>query len=130
MIHRLTSSRMDDLGRVLGGTWGSGCWCIYPRMTPTQERALPGPGGAAERRRRAMTCLSRRRRPPGLLAYRDGEPVGWVAIAPRRELGRVDASKATPRVDDAEVWVIPCITVKRKARGEGVAVALIRSAVD
>ncbi|MBI3099577.1 MAG: GNAT family N-acetyltransferase [Planctomycetes bacterium] len=130
-IHPLTRSRMDDFGRVLGGTWGSGCWCIYPRMTPSQERSLPGPGGAAARRRRRMECLAgRKRRAPGLLAYRDGEPVGWVAIAPRGELGRVDASKATPRVDGVDVWVIPCITVRRAARGEGIAVALIREAVS
>lgn len=53
-----------------------------------------------------------------------------MAIAPRGELGRVDASKATPRVDGVDVWVIPCITVRRAARGEGIAVALIREAVS
>lgn len=25
----------------------------------------------------------------GLLAYRDGEPVGWVAVSPRAEFSRV-----------------------------------------
>ncbi|KAF0241032.1 MAG: GCN5-like, partial [Planctomycetota bacterium] len=128
-IRPLTSARMEDLGRVLRGSWGNGCWCMFPRMTPQQERALPGPGTPAERRRKAMAELSRRRTAPGLLAYRDGEVVGWVAVAPRVELRRVDASKATPRVDESPVWVIPCITVRRNARGAGVAVALIRSAV-
>lgn len=128
-IRPLTSARMEDLGRVLRGSWGNGCWCMFPRMTPQQERALPGPGTPAERRRKAMAELSRRRTAPGLLAYRDGEVVGWVAVAPRVELRRVDASKATPRVDESPVWVIPCITVRRNARGAGVAVALIRAAV-
>jgi len=128
-IRPLTRARMDDLGRVLGGTWGSGCWCIYQRMTASQERALPGPGGASARRRRAMTALAGRRRAPGLLAYRGRDVVGWVSVAPRPEFGRVDASKATPRVDDAAVWVIACITVRRRERGKGVAVSLIRAAV-
>ena len=128
-IQPLTPARMDDLGRVLSGSWGSGCWCIFPRMTPKEERALPGPGSAADRRHKAMAALARRRTAPGLLAYRDGEVAGWVAIAPRIELSRVDQSKATPRVDETPVWVIPCITVRRTARGEGVAVALIRAAV-
>jgi GNAT superfamily N-acetyltransferase len=35
----------------------------------------------------------------------------------------------TPRVDDEDVWVIPCITVRPTARGRGIAVALIRAAV-
>jgi GNAT superfamily N-acetyltransferase len=32
-------------------------------------------------------------------------------------------------VDGAPVWVIPCLTVRTEARGQGVAVALIRAAV-
>jgi GNAT superfamily N-acetyltransferase len=121
---------MEDLKEVLRGGWGSGCWCMFPRLTAAEERALPGPGGASQRRRLAMTRLARRRRTPGLLAYLDGEVVGWVAVAPRRELSRVDRSKATPRVDDVEVWVVPCITVRKQARGRGVALALIEAAVD
>ncbi len=126
----LTPRRMADLGRVLSGSWGSGCWCMFPRLTAAAERALPGPGGASERRRLAMTGLARRRRAPGLLAYQGGEVVGWVAVAPRRELSRVDRSKATPRVDDVDVWVVPCITVRKQARGRGVARALVEAAVD
>jgi GNAT superfamily N-acetyltransferase len=76
-----------------------------------------------------MTRLARRRRAPGLLAFEGDEPVGWIAIAPRTELRRVDASHATPRVDDVDVWVIPCITVRPSARGRGIALALIRAAV-
>jgi GNAT superfamily N-acetyltransferase len=55
--------------------------------------------------------------------------VGWIAIAPRTELTRVELSRATPRVDDMDVWVIPCITVRPGARGRGIALALIRTAV-
>lgn len=76
-----------------------------------------------------MTKLARRRRAPGLLAFEGDEPVGWIAVAPRAELKRVDSSRATPRVDDVDVWVIPCITVRPSARGRGIALALIRAAV-
>jgi GNAT superfamily N-acetyltransferase len=76
-----------------------------------------------------MIRLASRRRAPGLLAYRDGEVAGWVAVAPRGELSRVDGSRATPRVDAVAVWVIPCITVRKQARGRGVALALIEAAV-
>ena len=50
-------------------------------------------------------------------------------MAPRSELARVEASRATPRVDELDVWVIPCITVRKKARRRGIALALIRAAV-
>jgi GNAT superfamily N-acetyltransferase len=130
IVRRLTPSRMDDLGEVLRGSWGRDCWCMHPRLTAAAERALPGPGSQSARRRTAMTALARRRCAPGLLAYLDGEPVGWVAIAPRPELVRIERSRATPRVDDVPVWVIPCITVRPRARGQGLAVALIRAAVS
>jgi GNAT superfamily N-acetyltransferase len=125
----LTPRLMDALGTVLRGSWGAGCWCMYPRLTEAQTRALPGSGLLSRRRRDAMTALARRPRAPGLLAFEGHEPVGWVAIAPRTELARIEASRATPPVDDAAVWVIPCITVRKTARGRGVALALIRAAV-
>ena len=102
---------------------------MHPRLTDAQTRALPGSGSASQRRRGAMTKLARRRYAPGLLAFEGDEPVGWIAIAPRSELARIEASRATPRVDDVEVWVIPCLTVRKTARGRGIAIALIQAAV-
>ena len=80
-------------------------------------------------RREAMAKIAQRRRAPGLLAFEGEEPVGWIAIAPRTEYRRIEASRVTPRVDDVKVWVIPCITVRPSARGRGIALALIRQAV-
>jgi GNAT superfamily N-acetyltransferase len=125
----LTPRLIDALGTVLRGSWGTGCWCMYPRLTDAQTRELPGPGAVNQRRRDVMTQLARRRRAPGLLAFEGDEPVGWIAIAPRTELARIETSRATPRVDDEDVWVIPCITVRKTARGRGIALALIRAAV-
>jgi GNAT superfamily N-acetyltransferase len=115
---------MDCMGEVLRGSWGAGCWCMFPRVGAADGQQMGNRG-----RREAMTRLARRRRAPGLLAFEGDEPVGWIAIAPRPELRRVDASRATPRVDDVDVWVIPCITVRPSARGRGIALALIRAAV-
>ena len=129
VFRRLTPPLMEALGAVLRGSWGAGCWCMYPRLTDSQTRDVSGPGVVSQRRRAAMTKLARRRRAPGLLAFEGDEPVGWIAIAHRIELARVEASRATPRVDDEDVWVIPCVTVSKKARGRGIALALIRAAV-
>jgi GNAT superfamily N-acetyltransferase len=96
---------------------------MYPRLASTASQL------GSRGRREAMARLARRRRAPGLLAFDGDEPVGWIAIAPRKELRRVDASRATPRVDDVDVWVIPCITVRPNARGRGIAKALIKAAV-
>lgn len=129
-IRPLVPDLMDDFGAVLRGSWGSGCWCMYPRLTRALEAELPEAESESARRRAAMTELARRKLAPGLLAFDGGEPVGWIAIAPRTELARIDASRATPPIDDEPVWVIPCITVAKSARGRGIAVALIQAAVD
>ena len=129
VIRPLTLRLMDALGTVLRGSWGTSCWCMHPRLTDAAMRALPGEGPQKQRRRDAMTKLARRRRAPGLLAFEGDEPVGWIAVAPRTELARIEASRATPRVDDEDVWVIPCVTVCKPARGRGVALALIDAAV-
>jgi GNAT superfamily N-acetyltransferase len=129
-IVRLTPSRMDDMGKVLSGSWGAACWCMFPRLTAKTRRKLPPAAPGESRSRTAMTALAAKRRAPGLLAYVGDDVAGWIAIAPRPELARTDSSKATPRVDDVAVWVIPCITVARRFRGRGVARALIGAAVE
>ena len=129
-IKPLTPKLMDDLGQVLKGSWGSTCWCMFPRLTDKQMKELPGDGAVKDRRRAAMTKLARRHsHAPGLIAFDGDEPVGWVALGPRPEFIRVDKSKATPPVDDAPVWIIPCVTVRKAARGQGVGVAMIKAAV-
>ncbi len=125
----LTPDLMDDFGAVLRGNFGAGCWCMFPRLTDAQTRELPGAGSLSQRKRLAMSGLAGRAPAPGLLAYDGANPVGWVAVAPRNELVRVERSRATPRVDDVDVWVIPCVTVRKSERGRGIALALIRAAV-
>jgi len=71
--------------------------------------------------------------PRGLLAYLDGEAVGWVAVEPRITLPRIMAgtiAKASPTpLDDAGIWSITCFVVRREYRRRGVATALVAAAV-
>ena len=134
-IRPLTAARVDDVKTVMRGTWGSTCWDLFPRYTAAQQRELGITGGApgtAEAKRRAVLAkLARRRKnSAGLVAYRSAEPIGFVSLGPRQDYSVVENSRATPAVDDVAVWVIPCITVRRGHRGRGLAVAMIRAAVD
>jgi GNAT superfamily N-acetyltransferase len=52
-----------------------------------------------------------------------------VSIGPRLDYHRLAGSRATPAVDQLAVWVIPCLTVRKEVRGQGVATGLIRAAV-
>jgi GNAT superfamily N-acetyltransferase len=86
-----------------------------------------------EPKKRAMAKLVRAGREPGLLAYDDGVPVGWVAIAPREEYTAIVRSpQYRPREagGGSAVWAIVCFTIDKDARGKGVASELLDAAVE
>jgi GNAT superfamily N-acetyltransferase len=129
-IKPLTPGRMADLASLFeqGGDpkW---CWCAWFRLRGMSwSNASPGSNRAilesAARRGRRVG------RAPGLVAYRDGEAVGWVALAPREEYERLEHSTTLRRLDEKPVWSIVCFVVGRRARGQGVADALLAAAVD
>ncbi len=81
-------------------------------------------------KKRAMGRIVRAGREPGLLAYEDGSPIGWVAVAPREEYGAVLRSpQYRPQDDDQGVWSIVCFVVDRPAQRQGVAGELLDAAV-
>jgi GNAT superfamily N-acetyltransferase len=132
-IRPLTAARVDDVKTVTRGTWGATCWDLFPRYTTAEQRALGtiGPRATEERRRAALATLARRRKnSAGLVAYEGKEPIGFLSLGPRTDFSRIANSKATPPVDEVEAWVVPCITVRRGHRGKGVAVAMLRAALD
>jgi len=68
----------------------------------------------------------------GLLAYVDGLPAGWCAVAPRPAYPRVFSSPTLAPADPDEpgVWSVTCFFVDRKHRRAGLANALLDAAVD
>lgn len=124
-IAPLTPERWPDLVALFGerGACG-GCWCMWPHRT---NREFEARKGAANRR-----TLQRRVRAgkvPGVLAYRDGEAVGWCAVEPRRDYARLERSRILAPVDDADVWSILCLFVRKDRRRAGVTRALVDGAV-
>jgi GNAT superfamily N-acetyltransferase len=67
---------------------------------------------------------------PGLVAMRDGDAVGWVGLGPREAFPRLARSRTLPQLPGQAVWSVNCFVVARRARGEGVAEALLAAAVD
>jgi GNAT superfamily N-acetyltransferase len=77
-----------------------------------------------------MRAMVKAGRALGALAYVDGAPVGWVSYGPRTEYPRLDRAPSL-RCDDAErVWSVPCFFIKAGYRGQGIASALLRHAVQ
>jgi len=83
-----------------------------------------------EARVAALEGMVRQNIPVGVLAYGDGEPVGWCSIAPRETYGALERYRARPRLDDRAVWSVVCFFVDRRVRREGVTLGLLVAAVD
>jgi GNAT superfamily N-acetyltransferase len=126
-VRELTPDLWPALERLFGpnGACG-GCWCMFWRLRKG-ERYEDVKGTRAKRRFKALV---RQGRAHGLLAFINGEPVGWCAFERRIELPRLDRAPSL-RVEDAErVWSLPCFFVKTRWRGTGVASALLQSAEE
>lgn len=126
LTHPLTRDRFNDLAELFGRPGGStvrGCWCMYYRRTGAT-------GGASQRNRRALKSLLDRGVVPGLIGYHDGSPVAWVSLGPRDDYAKLRRSPVMKPVDDTPVWSIVCFYVDPRARGQGVAEAMLRAAID
>ena len=72
----------------------------------------------------------------GLVAYLDGEPVGWCAVEPRTAYPRLLLKTRVPwegraedKTDDS-VWAVTCFVTRAGFRRRGISRALARAAVD
>jgi GNAT superfamily N-acetyltransferase len=71
----------------------------------------------------------------GLVAYLDGEPVGWVAVEPRIAYPKLRTSRVpwTGRrevKDDDRVWAVTCFCIRKGYRGRGITYPLARAAAE
>lgn len=129
-IRPLTPERWPDLEAVFmarGCSVARGCWCMFYRETGAF--IVPGMKNAAQVRKGKLRDLAMKGPPPGLIAYRGSQPVGWVTLGPREDFRRLEKSRAMKAVDAKPVWSIICFVVPSEFRGQGVATALLEGAV-
>jgi len=120
----LTPERWDDFARLFGERGAcEGCWCMTPRLT--RSAYLPNRG---EKNKRAMHRLVESGAEPGLLAYRGGEAIGWIALGPRSEYVRLASSRVAKPVDDRPAWSIVCFFIRADHRRTGLSARLIEAA--
>jgi GNAT superfamily N-acetyltransferase len=80
--------------------------------------------------REAFRRLVQRGPAPGLLAYLDGRPAAWVAVAPRATYPGLGRSQVLAPIDERPVWSVVCLFVDRRFRRRGLTVALLQAAAD
>jgi GNAT superfamily N-acetyltransferase len=128
----------QDLQTVFG-TRGpaAGCQCQRYKLRPRESfRSFPVEERA--RRLREQTDCGHPASPTtsGLVAYLDGQPVGWCAVEPRPAYAglvrnnRVPWAGRTEDKADDRVWALTCFVTRAGFRKGGVSRALARAAVD
>ena len=124
--HPLTPARWADFEQLFGANGAcAGCWCAWFLMT-NQEFKEAGKEG----HKQLMYALVQAGAEPGIIAYADGVPAGWLALAPREKYKRLTASKVLAPIDDQAAWVIPCFFIHRKYRRQGMMDRLLVAAIE
>jgi len=128
----------EDLQAVFG-TRGSaaGCQCQRFKLAPKESFGSFPVEERAFRLRTQTNCgQPDAATTSGLVAYRDGVPVGWCAVEPRTAYKGLLRVFRTPwdgrredKTDDS-IWAVTCVFARVGYRRQGVSHALAKAAVE
>jgi len=120
-----TPDRTLDVLKVFEGSGERDCWCQYWRQSSSDYASgAHGPG------KDVLLQQVETGPPPGMLAYIDGQPVGWLGFWPRESFERLARSRTIPKVDDRAAWSIVCFKIQVGHRRKSVAKALLTGAIQ
>ena len=128
----------EDLQTVFGRRGpASRCQCQRYKLQPRESFASFPAEERAFRLRQQTDCgHPDAQTTSGLVAYLDGEPVGWCAVEPRTAYTGLLRNNRVPWLgreedkDDDSVWAVTCLLARAGFRRRGVSRALARAAVD
>jgi GNAT superfamily N-acetyltransferase len=128
----------EDLQAVFGPRGDTHrCQCQRFKMSPGESWRSVGHEELAFRFRKQLDCgHPQSETTSGLVAYLDGEAVGWCAVEPRTAYPRLLLKTRVPwegrsedKTDDS-VWAVTCFVTRAGYRRRGVSYALARAAVE
>lgn len=121
----LTKERWGDFERLFGPRGAcAGCWCVYWKLTRKDFTA-----GQGEKNRNIQKEIVNKGIVPGLIAYVDGIPAGWVAVEPREHYPTLKNSNILKSPDETPVWSVSCFFVDKKYRNQGLTIELLKAAI-
>jgi len=135
-FHPLTPDRWDDLVALFEtDSMTRNCWCMVTRLTGAELREFKGP----QRRQMFQQLVKQGKKDgvaPGILAYQDGKPVGWLAVAPRSmtpdwNKGRKSSAvEAEADAADPACWGASCFFVRSGHRKQGLTADLLDAGIE
>jgi L-amino acid N-acyltransferase YncA len=123
--YSVTAARLDDLRRFSEGHGKFRyCSCMRWRLASTAFQK-----STKEERIERLEKLVEEKVPVGVLAYLNGEPVGWCSVAPRETYDALARSKTLATTDGESVWSVVCFFIDNKVRRRGLTTGLLKAAV-
>jgi GNAT superfamily N-acetyltransferase len=125
----------DDLQAVFGRGTAAKCQCQRIKLGDHDWYAMPVEERAHRLREETDCGNPDADGTSGMVAYLDGEPVGWVAVEPRANYRRLRGSSVpwagrSEEPDDPDVWAIVCFAIRPGYRGQGLTRPLTTAAVE
>ncbi len=122
----VTPSRWSDMEELFGERGAcSGCWCMWWRLARSEFNRRTG-----SQRKQMLKRLVENDTVPGILAYFDGQPIGWCSIAPREQYKALEQSRTLRRIDNQPVWSVVCFFMAKPFRRKGLMRRLLRAATE
>ena len=126
----------DDLQTVFGDGDPSRCQCQRFKIGRYEWNPVPIEERAEQTRSQTGCGDPDAPGTSGLVAYLDGEPVGWCAVEPRTAYPRLASGRspvpwkgrAEDKADES-VWAITCFVTRVGFRRRGVSAALVAASV-
>jgi GNAT superfamily N-acetyltransferase len=125
----------EDLQAVFGRGGAAKCQCQRIKLGDHDWFAMPVEERAHRLREETDCDNPQADGTSGMVAYLDGEPVGWVAVEPRANYRRLRGSSVPwegrhEDPDDPDVWAIVCFAIRSGYRGQGLTRPLATAAVQ
>lgn len=123
----LSSANWGSFVQLFGekGACGS-CWCMSFRRSKADFEE----GKINNGNKDAMKELVWEGKATGILAFYEDIPVAWSAFAPREDFMKLEKSRVHKRIDDQDVWSVPCTFIAKDFRRMGLSVALLQGVTE
>jgi GNAT superfamily N-acetyltransferase len=119
----LTKRNWNKFVQLFGNKGACGnCWCMYYRLKKSDFQE----GKVDDGNKRAMKEIVWKNKPTGLLGLYEGKAIAWCAFAPRDDFIKLENSRVHKRIDDKNVWSIPCFFIDKDFRKHGVSIELLK----
>ena len=125
-VEPVTKKNWNKFVELFGEKGACGnCWCMYYRLSKMDFLE----GKFNDGNKNAIKNLVWEGKPVGLIGLSEGQAIAWCAFAPREDFIKLEKSRVHKRIDDKDVWSVPCLYIDKNYRRSGVSVQLLKGAV-